>query len=142
VDPQTGGIYVDYYDIFTVGAGYLDLQAAMNGINQVPTSGSAMSPVASHDDTNGIVTLGYDGSSVWSTQAVWGNKAMWGLQAVWSSSVLVGNQAVWGTKALWGLSNPTASKAMWGLEVNTASKAMWGTANLNAAESVMVAGEN
>ena len=29
-DPVTGQVFVSYYDIFTVGAGYLDIQAALN----------------------------------------------------------------------------------------------------------------
>ena len=44
VDPVTGQTYVDQYDAFTVGAGYLDLQAALADSSLLV--GSAMSPVA------------------------------------------------------------------------------------------------
>lgn len=37
VDSVTGQIYTSYYDIFTTGAGYLDMQAALSSIAQVPT---------------------------------------------------------------------------------------------------------
>jgi len=29
-DPTTGVTYTDYYDLFTIGAGYLDVWAALN----------------------------------------------------------------------------------------------------------------
>ena len=36
VDPITGVQYTSQYDIFTVGAGYLDVWAAYNGTDVVP----------------------------------------------------------------------------------------------------------
>jgi serine protease AprX len=46
-DPSTGITYTDYYDIFTIGAGYLDTFAALNNTDLAPaTSGSALSPTA------------------------------------------------------------------------------------------------
>ena len=33
-DPTTGITYTDQYDVFTVGAGYVDLEAALNNTNQ------------------------------------------------------------------------------------------------------------
>ena len=41
-DPTTGDVYVDTYDIFTVGAGYLNIPAALN--NHDATVGVALSP--------------------------------------------------------------------------------------------------
>src|SRR6202044_3354350 len=43
-DPVSGVTYTDQYDIFTVGAGYVDLEAAM--VNTDLASGTAMSPIA------------------------------------------------------------------------------------------------
>jgi serine protease AprX len=43
-DPTTGQVYIDYYDIFTVGAGYLNITAALT--NQDWTVGAALSPSA------------------------------------------------------------------------------------------------
>ena len=65
VDPATGENYVSYYDLFTVGAGYLDLEAALASLDQVPTGGNALSPVANYDAAAGYVSLSYDPSSVW-----------------------------------------------------------------------------
>ena len=49
-DPSTGITYNDQADIFTVGAGYLDIQAALANTDLAPaTPGSAMSPTAAED---------------------------------------------------------------------------------------------
>jgi serine protease AprX len=80
IDPVSGQSFVDYYDIFTVGAGYLDLQAALQNINTVPTGGTALSPVALYDNSTGIVTLSLDPATVWGNQSLWGAKSLWGAQ--------------------------------------------------------------
>ena len=66
------GSYTSYYDIFTVGAGYLDVAAAMSSINTVPTGATAMSPTANYDPISGDVTLSFDPSSLWANQSLWG----------------------------------------------------------------------
>ena len=43
-DPATGSTYSSHYDLFTVGAGYLDINAALNDTTR-PT-GLALSPSA------------------------------------------------------------------------------------------------
>ncbi len=48
VDSTTGQIYTSYYDMFTVGAGYLDLKAALALVNQVPTGVIALSLSGRH----------------------------------------------------------------------------------------------
>ena len=40
IDPTTGITYTDQYDVFTVGAGYVDLQAALQ--NSIVASGTAI----------------------------------------------------------------------------------------------------
>ena len=63
--PQTSSVvangitYVANYDVFTVGAGYLDIAATLNDIKSgtaVP-SGTAMSPVAVYNPKTGATTL-------------------------------------------------------------------------------------
>src|SRR6185437_9381027 len=84
VDSVSGQIYTSYYDIFTVGAGYLDLKAALSLVNQVPSGVTAISPIAAYDSTTGDVELSFDPTSVFSDKALWGansvssNKALWG----------------------------------------------------------------
>ena len=51
-DPITGVSYTSYYDLFTVGAGYLDVWAALNATDVVPAGSSTLSPTASITVTN------------------------------------------------------------------------------------------
>jgi serine protease AprX len=142
VTDDEGNVYTSYYDIFTVGAGYLDLQAAMNGAGSVPASGNALSPVSNYDPSSDQVSLTFDSQSVWTNPSVWSNKSMWGAGAVWSSSVLAGSNAVWSSKSMWGASSDSASKSLWG------AKSMWGASSdassgtLDSASSVELSGEN
>src|SRR4029077_15240179 len=75
-DPSTGNTYTSQYDVFTVGAGYLDIAAALASTDVA--SGSAMSPIANYDPKSGNVFLTYDRSSVWGNSAMWGSTAVWG----------------------------------------------------------------
>jgi serine protease AprX len=134
VDPVTGQTFVSQYDIFTIGAGYLDVAAAL--ANHDLATGTALSPIASYDSASGNVSIAFDPSSTWqdsdgSTKAVWGtstvwgnsvvtpNKNVWGNKAIWGTSSVAGLQAVWGSKAVWGTSTVTADKAVWGSDVST-----------------------
>ena len=63
-DPSIGQSFNEQADIFTVGAGLLDIQAALANTQLAPaTVGSAMSPTAAVD-ANGNVILQANGSSV------------------------------------------------------------------------------
>ena len=53
-DPTTGITYTDQYDLFTVGAGYVDVEAALNSSDVA--KGTAMSPVAHMIRTPGMST--------------------------------------------------------------------------------------
>src|SRR5258708_21544098 len=55
VDPVTLATYVSEYDIFTVGAGYLDIGAAL--ANSDIVTGTALSPTAVYDATQHAVYL-------------------------------------------------------------------------------------
>src|SRR5947209_2134911 len=70
-DPATGITYTDQYDLFTIGAGYVDLEAALSSTDVA--SGSAMSPVASYNANSGNVYLQDDSSAVWNTSGTWSN---------------------------------------------------------------------
>src|ERR1700726_4171793 len=62
-DPTTGITYTDQYDVFTVGAGYVDVEAALN--STIVAKGSAMSPTASYDSKSGNVYLNDSPTAVW-----------------------------------------------------------------------------
>ena len=73
-DPVTGETFIAQYDIFTVGAGYLDVFAALN--NTDIAGGSAHSPTAFFDPETGDVYVVGDSSAVWGTSAIWGTSAV------------------------------------------------------------------
>src|ERR1700739_4799085 len=56
-NPSAGITYTDYYDAFTVGAGYVDLQAALNNTDVVPSGYTALSPAVGFDPTTQKVTF-------------------------------------------------------------------------------------
>jgi serine protease AprX len=120
------GSYTDYYDILTVGAGYVDVAAALASINSVPAGATAMSPTANYDPFSGDVTLSYDPSSLWANQSLWGAKSLWGAQSLWGSSVLSDNKCLWGAQSIWGANSTSASKSLWGAQSLWGSKSLWG----------------
>ena len=84
-DQVTRQTYSLQADIFTVGAGYLDIQAALASTALAsPVAGSAMSPTATVDSSGNVVMV--NGTSV-----IWGGSVLWGRSSVWGNSVL------WGT---------------------------------------------
>jgi serine protease AprX len=108
-DPVSGVTYTDQYDIFTVGAGYVDLEAAIT--NTDLAKGTAMSPIATFNAATNSVYLNDDPSSVWNTSATWANAAVWGAsQFVAANGALTAASTnastLSGTNALWGGSAP------------------------------------
>jgi serine protease AprX len=123
-DPTTGISYTDYYDIFTIGAGYLDIAAALSSNDLADAS--AVSPNAVFDPTvqsaslvtgQGVV---WGDSSTWATSLVWGTNVflngtsvLWGTGVCWGDSTSAGFAVVWGTGVVWGdTQNQTTSTAM------------------------------
>ncbi|MFL6417143.1 MAG: S8 family serine peptidase [Bryobacteraceae bacterium] len=158
-DSTTGQTYTSYYDVFSVGAGYLDLAAALTAVTQVPAGLSAISPTATYDSVTGSVSLSFDATSVFSDKAMWGagtlasnkamwgagtlasTKAMWGASGVWGSSVVDSNKAMWGASAVWGAATERADKALWGANAVWTNKALWGASEMTTPQSVMINGE-
>jgi len=140
VDPVSGQTYVSQYDILTVGAGYLDLAAAL--ANKDVATGTALSPAAHYDAASGNVYLVYDSSSTWndtdiySHEAVGGTKAVWGTQTVWGTSVVDADKAVWGVKAVWGANFVSGFQVIWGTKGVWGAKAVWGTTGPQAEKAV------
>jgi len=127
-DPTTGNVYTDYYVVFTVGAGYVDIAAALantnvavcsasssTGPNATSTAtsvtsassaagaGCALSPTAVFNASTGTATLVPAPSSIWNTQTLWASQTIWGAaQVLDSSGTLWGSQTLWGAQTLWG----------------------------------------
>lgn len=137
VDPISLRTYTSQYDMFTVGAGYLNIWGALNSTDAVSYGQTAASPTAVFNAATNTVTVVNTNSAVWGTTAVWGSAAVWGTAAVWGSSVFVdgsaavwGSSAVWGSAAVWGTSGTKANTAVWG------SAAVWGTTTQTNGESM------
>jgi serine protease AprX len=134
-DPTTGITYNEQYDIFTVGAGYLDVYAALTNTDNASSAvGVAMSPTARYDATTHQVTL-VTGSSV-----LWGSSVMWGTSVVWGSSVLWGTNTngqsvLWGSSVCWGSSTSQGFSVVWG------SSVVWGAKTSSDAMTIAIGGE-
>jgi len=125
-DPSTGITYTDYYDIFTIGAGYLNIPAAL--ANNDLADGSAMSPSVRFNQGTQTVYL-VEGTSV-----VWGNSVAWGNSLVWGTSVVWGNSGVWGNSVVWGNSSCSGFSVVWGNGV------VWGDASTDKSTAMSQAG--
>jgi serine protease AprX len=121
-------VYRSQYDVFTIGAGYLDILAALT--EHSGPLGPALSPSVHLDSQTGQVVVTVDSASAWmvtgglsaawgsavfvpssasaawGSSAAWGNSAAWGSSAGWGSSVAWGHSAAWGSSAGWGSSLP------------------------------------
>jgi len=130
-DPTTGTTYTDYYDIFTIGAGYLDIAAALSSNDLA--GASAVSPTAVYDPTTQSVYL------VTGTSVVWGTDAVWDTSVVWGTNVFVnGTSVLWGSSVCWGSSASSGFSVVWGTGV------VWGNATnqtTSTALNIMIAGE-
>jgi serine protease AprX len=135
-DPTTGITYNEQYDVFTIGAGYLDIQTALNSSALAPnTVGAAMSPPVNYSTKNGstTVTLVTEAPAVWSTSGAWSETNVWGTQAL-----LNDDGVLWGNAAVWGTSSSQGFGTVWGQSV------VWGKSTTDDSESSTVAiyGEN
>src|SRR5271165_4764694 len=119
---DAGATYNIQSDVFTVGAGYLDLQAALSNLDRAP--GVAKSATAYYDASSGNVYFLADSTTPW------GQSAMWGTSMVWGDSAFLPNSAMWGGSPTPG-STAGGNAAMWGGSPTPGStaggnSAMWG----------------
>ncbi len=114
----TGQTFVIQYDVFTIGAGYLNIPAALS--NSDVWNGTALSPQVTYDSASGNTCLfltnygDFSGGSAapWGTTAVWGTTAAWGTTAVWGTTATQGFTAVWGATAVFGSSTSSDARAL------------------------------
>jgi serine protease AprX len=130
-DPTTGTSYTSQYDVFTVGAGYLDVQAALSNTDLAPaTAGSALSPTVTKDASGNTVLV--NGSSViWGHSVMWGNSVVWGTSVLWGTNVS-GQSVLWGSSVCWGSSATQGYSVLWGTGV------VWGTSGTPTGEAVNI----
>jgi serine protease AprX len=125
---MSGTAYNEQHDIFAVGAGELNITAALASTDLAPVaSGSAESPTVVLNNVNGNVELTINGNAV-----IWGNSVIWGQAVVWGNSVLSGVDSmnglsvIWGDAVVWGNSADSAFSVIWGQSV------IWGDSGLQA----------
>ena len=124
-DPASGTTYTSQYDVFTVGAGYVDLAAALASTEL--SKGTSMSPTAIYDSNTGNVYLTSDPSSVWGTSQAWSGPAVWGnSQFEGGSSIMWGASTTAGSSIMWGASGLAGSSIMWGASTSSGFSAVWG----------------
>ncbi len=141
IDPVTGVSYTSQYDIFTVGAGYLDIQAALANTDLAPaTAGSALSPAVARD-SSGNVYLVNGTSVVWGGSVTWGTSVVWGTSVIWGTNT-VGQSVLWGSSVVWGTSTTQGNSVIWGTGTNGTvdpCSVIWGTSSTSSAEATSVA---
>jgi len=105
-----GVVYNANYDVFTIGAGYLDifktLNAALINGGSVP-AGTAMSPIATYNAATGNTTAVADQTALWGKTGPWSASSVYGNNAFIASDN--SSAALWGQTALWGKSGTGAS---------------------------------
>jgi serine protease AprX len=105
-DPVSGVTYASAYDFLTVGAGYLDVIAALNSSDLAAKQ--ALSPTTVYDASTRTVSMVSDSSVIWGSSVVWGSSVIWGSSLIWGSSVVWadatpnGLSVIWGSSVVWG----------------------------------------
>lgn len=109
--------YFSQYDVFTIGAGYLDIDAAMKSTDVV--NGGAASPIVRFNatSTSGKATLNNSMSITWGNSITWGSSIVWGNSIVWGSNAVLSDSIIWGDSIVWGQSNITGNSIIWGSSI-------------------------
>jgi serine protease AprX len=137
--------FVDFYDLFSVGSGLLNVQAATANTDLAPAGvGSALSPYAVYNQQTGVVSLVYGNGTVSSNSVVWGSSVVWGTSVVWGSNLVSGNSVVWGSSIAWSNNLLSAFSVVWGSSTGTASASsvVWGASVGNATSAFSDAGDD
>jgi serine protease AprX len=141
-DPTTGITYTSQYDVFTIGAGYLNIQNVLVNTDLAPsTVGVAQSPTVAKDAA-GNYYLVTGSSVVWGTSVVWGKSVVWGT-SVFSGTDAYGESVLWGSSVVWGTSTDTGYSVVWGTAAQAASAAsvVWGSETQAQENALQIVGE-
>jgi serine protease AprX len=130
-DPSTGQSYTSYYDIFTVGAGYVDATSALADYEEAHLS--SVSPSASYNPITKRgslilpLTSNWTWAPQWSPPVVWGNTELPNGSTIWNSSYAWNSSNEWGTSIAWGTSGPGSTSIAWGTSGPGGTSIAWGT---------------
>ncbi len=131
-DSTTNTTYNLKHDLFSIGAGMLDISAAFFNTEK-PTS-SAASPQAYYDAIAKKVKVNWN--STGAVNVVWGETGNFASNVVWGENVS-GSNVVWGENVVWGTSTVTGFNVVWG----TTSPWSAGSAGVNQSLAILVNGE-
>ena len=142
-----GNTYTSYYDIFTVGAGYLDIQAALS--NTDLPSGNALSPSLNYSSSTDTGTLSFAPGSAFQSSGTFASAVIWGTdQFADGFAVIWGTSSTWANAVIWGTDGPSAFAVIWGTGANgpvNSTAVIWGTgfqaAAMNPLISILTNGE-
>lgn len=118
-----GRSYFSQYDIFTIGAGYLDVYAALRNTDVV--NGGAPSPVAYRNTATGKYGLTNSQSITWGNSITWGSSIIWGNSIVWGGNAVLSDSIIWGDSIVWGDTTLAANSIIWGDSI------IWGANSIN-----------
>jgi serine protease AprX len=122
---DTRGIgYFSQYDVFTIGAGYLDIYAALKNTDVV--NGGAASPIAYRNASTGKYGLTNSLSITWGNSITWGSSIIWGDSIVWGGNSIISDSIIWGDSIVWGDVTLNANSIIWGNSIVWTSNSMTG----------------
>jgi len=110
-----GNDYMAQYDAFTIGSGYLDIQAAMG--DNTPINGGAASPTVVFNPATQTAKLVNGLSVVWGQTVVWGQSSVFANSVVWGQFTVDATSLVWGNSVVWGQTDNSACSMVWGQSV-------------------------
>ena len=128
-DPSNNITYTSQYDALTVGAGYLDITAALNNVDTAAAGKRAVSPTINWTcgpslvKLSGCVSVVHGANSVFTTAAASG---VWANRTVWGGSVLVGDSVLWGDSVVWGDTTASGHSLLWGDSLIWGDSVLWG----------------
>ena len=114
--------YLSQYDVFTIGAGYLDVYGALKNTDVV--NGGAASPIAYRNTAIGKFSFSNSTSITWGNSLTWGSSIIWGNSIVWGSNAMVSDSIIWGDSIVWGDTTMSANSIIWGNSI------VWGADSL------------
>jgi serine protease AprX len=142
--PHLFQTFLNFYDLFSVGSGLLNVQSAIANNDLAPaTVGSALSPSAVYNPVTHTISLLQGNSTVATTSVVWGSSVVWGASVVWGSSLVNGTSVVWGCSLPWNDNTLNAFSVVWGASTGTsASSVVWGASVSSANSAFTDAGDD
>jgi serine protease AprX len=111
-DNYTGQQFQGQRDIFSVGAGYLDVNAAL--ANTDVATLPALSPAVSYDSNSHHVAFVRNYTMAWGSSVTWGDFNVWG-PADFAGTLSTGSSIIWGESVTWGdITDVSGFSIIWG----------------------------